>query len=70
MLQALECRQNKNPGLAASAVKDGQVVFADGYGVADLSTGRKVTNRTLFGIASMSKAFASALMIKLLHDRR
>ncbi|XP_052796451.1 penicillin-binding protein 4-like [Mya arenaria] len=66
---ALACRKGKNPGLAASAVKDNRVVFADGYGVADLNDGRKVTNRTLFGIASMSKAFASALMIKLLHER-
>ncbi|WAR00867.1 GIGA6-like protein [Mya arenaria] len=68
-IQALACRKGKNPGLAASAVKDNRVVFADGYGVADLNDGRKVTNRTLFGIASMSKAFASALMIKLLHER-
>lgn len=67
---ALSCRQDKNPGLTVSVVKDGQVQFAKGYGVADVGTGRKVTNRTLFGIASMSKAFAATLMIKLLHDKK
>ncbi|KAL4227709.1 hypothetical protein ACF0H5_013144 [Mactra antiquata] len=65
---ALKCREDKNPGLTASAVKDGKVIFANGYGYADVDTQRPVTNTTLFGIASMSKAFAAALMIKLLHD--
>ncbi|KAH3838088.1 hypothetical protein DPMN_111494 [Dreissena polymorpha] len=64
------CRTNKNPGLAASAVKDGHVVFADGYNVSDTMTRRPVTNQTLFGIASMSKAFAAALMVKQLRDRK
>lgn len=68
--QALSCRHDKNPGLTVSVVKDGRVQFAKGYGIADLGTGHKVTNRTMFGIASMSKAFAAALMIKLLHDRK
>ncbi|XP_045156501.2 protein flp-like [Mercenaria mercenaria] len=67
---ALSCRQNKNPGLTVSVVKDGKVQFAKGYGIAELGTSRWVTNRTLFGIASMSKAFAATLMIKLLHDRK
>ena len=66
----MACHQNKNPGLTVSVVKDGKVMFAKGYGVADLSTGRKVTNNTLFGVASMSKAFAATLMVKLLHDRK
>ncbi|OWF52839.1 uncharacterized protein LOC110447241 [Mizuhopecten yessoensis] len=58
---------NQNPGMAVSVVKDGHIVFSKGYGVKNLETKEPVTNKTLFGIASLSKAFASTLLVKLLH---
>lgn len=52
------------PGIAVGIVKDGKLVLAKGYGVANIKTGKKVDANTLFGIASNSKAFtASALAI-------
>ncbi|RYE14793.1 MAG: class A beta-lactamase-related serine hydrolase, partial [Sphingobacteriaceae bacterium] len=48
------------PGIAVAIVKDGKVVYAHGYGVRSLATGTKVDEKTLFGIASNSKAFTSA----------
>jgi CubicO group peptidase (beta-lactamase class C family) len=48
------------PGIAVAIVKDDKVVFAKGYGVASLNTGKKVDENTLFGIASNSKAFTVA----------
>lgn len=48
------------PGIAVAIVKDGKVVYAHGYGVRSLATGKKVDENTLFGIASNSKAFTSA----------
>lgn len=52
------------PGIAVGIVKDGKLVLAKGYGVANIKTGQKVDANTLFGIASNSKAFtASALAI-------
>lgn len=52
------------PGIAVGIVKDGKLVLAKGYGVANIKTQQKVDANTLFGIASNSKAFtASALAI-------
>ena len=48
------------PGIAVAIVKDGKIVYAKGYGVASLATGKKVDENTLFGIASNSKAFTTA----------
>ncbi|XP_069137182.1 uncharacterized protein [Argopecten irradians] len=58
---------NNNPGMAVSVVKDGRIVFSKGYGVKNMETKVPVSNKTLFGIASLSKAFASTLLVKLLH---
>jgi CubicO group peptidase (beta-lactamase class C family) len=52
------------PGIAVGIIKDGKLVLAKGYGVANIKTQQKVDANTLFGIASNSKAFtASALAI-------
>ncbi|HZX58817.1 MAG TPA: serine hydrolase [Mucilaginibacter sp.] len=48
------------PGIAVAVVKDGKIVYAKGYGVTSLATGKKVDENTLFGIASNSKAFTAA----------
>ena len=53
------------PGIAVAVVKDGKVVFAKGYGVASLNTGKKVDENTRFGIASNSKAFTVAALAML-----
>ena len=52
------------PGIAVGIVKDGKLVLAKGYGVANIKTQQKMDANTLVGIASNSKAFtASALAI-------
>ena len=54
----------KVPGIAVAIVKDGQVVYANGFGFRDVKKGLKVTPDTLFAIGSCSKAFtATALAI-------
>jgi CubicO group peptidase (beta-lactamase class C family) len=56
------------PGLALVAVQDGQVVLARGWGEASANApGRAADERTLFKIASMSKAM-TALAVGLLVD--
>lgn len=59
----LACRP-LTPGVTIGVVKDGKILMAKGYGVADVSTNRPVTNETLFEIASMSKAFGATLLMK------
>ena len=39
------------PGIAVGVVKDGKLIHAKGYGIANLRTGTKVDANTLFGIA-------------------
>lgn len=52
----------KVPGLALAVVKDGQIVYARGYGYRDVKNGLKVTPDTLFAIGSCSKAFTAAAL--------
>jgi CubicO group peptidase (beta-lactamase class C family) len=48
------------PGLAAAVVVDGDVVWAKGFGYADLGARRPVTPDTLFVMASVSKTMVAA----------
>ena len=50
------------PGIAVGVVKDGKLIHAKGYGVANLSTGKKVDENTLFGVASNSKAMTAGAL--------
>lgn len=50
------------PGVAVGIIKDGQLVFARGYGVRSLDTGKPVDENTLFGIASNTKAFTATAL--------
>jgi len=56
------------PGLAVVAVKDGEVVLAEGFGVRDIESQQPVTPTTLFGIASHTKAFTAAAIATLVEQ--
>lgn len=56
------------PGIAVAIVKDGHVVMAKGYGVRKLGDPAPVTPRTLFGIASNTKAFTAAALAMLVDE--
>ena len=56
------------PGLAVIAVKDGEVILAEGFGVRDIESQEPVTPTTLFGIASHTKAFTAAAMATLVEQ--
>jgi len=53
------------PGLAVAIVSDGEVVVCDGFGHADLETGRPVDAGTPFPLASDTKAFTAATLCLL-----
>ena len=50
------------PGIAVGVVKDGKLIYAKGHGVANINTGKKVDENTLFGVASNSKAMTAAAL--------
>lgn len=58
------------PGIAVAVVKDGKVIHAKGYGLRSLNTKERVTENTLFGIASNSKAFTSAALGMLMDEKK
>jgi CubicO group peptidase (beta-lactamase class C family) len=58
----------KIPGMAVAIVKDGKVVLAKGYGVKEFSKKEKVDEKTLFAIASNTKAFTAAMLAILVDE--
>jgi CubicO group peptidase (beta-lactamase class C family) len=58
----------KIPGMAVAVVKDGKVVLAKGYGVKEFSKKEKVDEKTLFAIASNTKAFTAAVLAILVDE--
>lgn len=60
----------KVPGIAVAIVKDGKIVYAQGYGNRDVKRGLKVTPDTLFAIGSCSKAFTAAALGILVDEKK
>ena len=58
------------PGTAAALVIPGKGTWSGGSGVAVRQTGTRVTARTTFAIASITKAFVGALALKLAQQER
>jgi CubicO group peptidase (beta-lactamase class C family) len=56
------------PGAAVLVVKDGNIVFERGYGVADLGLQRPINARTNFRLASVTKQFTGMAIMLLAHD--
>jgi CubicO group peptidase (beta-lactamase class C family) len=56
------------PGIAIAIVKDGQVLATRGFGVRKLGSPEKVDAKTLFEVASNSKAFTAAALAMLVDE--
>jgi CubicO group peptidase (beta-lactamase class C family) len=68
--------EHKPPGAALAVTYKGRLVYARGFGHANRETRQPVTPSSLFRIASLSKPFTSAAIMRLvergklkLHDR-
>ena len=53
------------PGLAIAIVKDGEIVYAEGFGVRELGSDEPVTPETLMLIGSTTKTMTTLLMAQL-----
>lgn len=56
------------PGASVAIIRDGAVVFAKSYGLADLETKTRITPETNFRLASVSKQF-TAMAVLILRER-
>jgi CubicO group peptidase (beta-lactamase class C family) len=56
------------PGCAVGVFRAGEIVFAQGYGLASLENDVAITPRTSFEIGSMSKQFTATAILLLVED--
>ena len=54
-----------SPGCALGAIRDGELVYKNGYGAGDLEAGTPLTPQSVFYIASVSKQFTAACILLL-----
>ena len=68
-IDALFTQWNKpgSPGCALGVMRDGALIYGQGYGLANLEYAVPITPRTVFPVASMAKQF-TAMAIALLAD--
>jgi CubicO group peptidase (beta-lactamase class C family) len=57
------------PGMAAALVQDQQIVWSRGLGYADAETNRLASDTTSFHLASLTKPFASVIVMQLVEQR-
>jgi CubicO group peptidase (beta-lactamase class C family) len=69
-LVATEMKAQRLPGYALTVIKNGNVIIKKGYGLADLEKGRPVTAKTVFGLASLTKAFTAICLLSLVDQGR
>ena len=57
-----------SPGAALSVIRDGEIIYKRGYGMANLEYDIPIAPTTIFDIASVSKQFAGFAIATLLHE--
>jgi CubicO group peptidase (beta-lactamase class C family) len=59
-----------SPGCALGVVKDGQLIYKRGYGMADLEHHVAITPSTVFNLASVSKQFTATAVVLLAQQNK
>jgi CubicO group peptidase (beta-lactamase class C family) len=60
-----EYDKTNSPGCALAILKDGKIIFKRGYGMSNLEYNLAITPSSIFHIASISKQFTAAALVKL-----
>jgi CubicO group peptidase (beta-lactamase class C family) len=53
------------PGIAVAIVQNGEIVFAEGFGIASVETSAKITPDTVFQVGSSGKMLTAAAVLEL-----
>ena len=56
------------PGVSVAVIRDFQIHWAKGYGIADIATGAPVNTETVFQAASISKPVAAMAVLRAVQD--
>lgn len=59
-----------SPGVAVAVIKNGDIIFRRGYGMADLENGVQITPTTKFHVGSISKQFTAMAIQMLIQEGR
>jgi CubicO group peptidase (beta-lactamase class C family) len=60
-----EIKQGHVPGLALGVVKDGRLIYAQGFGVQKIGEHSPISSRSLFHMASVTKTFVATAIMQL-----
>src|ERR1041384_905261 len=61
-------KRHSVPGLSVAVAKQGRLVYAEGFGLADKASNEEVTPSHLFRIASVSKPLTSVAIFRLMES--
>lgn len=64
-----ELIEKKAPGAAIAIIGGESVIYAKGFGLANIETGARVTTDTLFQTGSVTKPFTAAMILGMAKDR-
>jgi CubicO group peptidase (beta-lactamase class C family) len=61
-------QEMKIPGMSAAVVRNGQIVWAGGFGYADIENAILATAETPYHLASVTKTFAAVIIMQLVQE--
>ncbi|MFT6718421.1 MAG: CubicO group peptidase (beta-lactamase class C family) [Sphingobacteriales bacterium] len=56
-------------GVSIGIIRNGEVVYANGFGKTDLNKEENISGHSVFPVASISKAFTATLLTKVIEDK-
>ena len=63
-------QDSKIPGIAVGVIRANKLVYADGFGVRNISTGAPMTSKSVMSMASISKGFTATALMQLIEARQ
>ena len=66
LMDTIRCKSGQIVDMSVSVVRSDQVLFEGSY----TNANHQVTTDTVFQVASLSKAFASTLLVKLIEENK
>src|SRR5689334_11122153 len=63
-----EMHRRRIPGVSVAVVREGKVIRAKGYGLADMEMSVPATENTIYPIASMTKQFTATAIMMLMEE--
>ena len=61
---------SEEPGGAVLLIKDGKIIYKNGFGLADINTKEPITSKTIFNTGSISKTFVGYGILKLASENK